>query len=131
MSCSRDNADNLNCLVWLCLATQVVAHAHTVVAAALRARRVIACELNSLTERNGIRPKFLRQDFVYDRNQWTVGLSGFGGIKRSSAQDWQSNRTEIVRAYAVPRSVKGETFRGGGWLLIWSGTNASALHIFA
>ena len=85
-------------------------------------------ELNSLSERVALRPQFLRQDFVDDRDRGPAGLGRFGHGERAAAKQRQSDRREIIRADAVPQRREGEPLGGSGRPGVLGGAQARALH---
>src|ERR1700693_6502238 len=86
----RHDANDFDRLVLLFRFIQVSAPADVAAAASLGRRRIWICILNALSERITIRPEFLCQNFVDDRNLRTgLGRLRFG--ERATANHWQSN----------------------------------------
>src|SRR5438552_10609887 len=104
----RNNPDDFERFVRFSLAAEVFA-CSDVIATSLCPWRIVAGELNSLTERVTIRPKFFREDLVYDCDQRARRLCGLRLIESPTAYDWQIDRSEIIRADAVPSRLESKT----------------------
>src|SRR5438270_253583 len=124
-SCRHD-ADYFNRLSPLLFFTHIGAASDVTTFAALGRCRICRRVLNVLTKRITIRPKFLRQNFVNDRD-FGAGLGRLRFGERATANDRQSNGWKIIRAHAVPWCFESKPVRGSRRLGVRSKSKTGAL----
>ena len=116
-----DDSNNFNGLVRFFFA-QVGAHSHSTAATAFRAWRIAGGKLDPLPERVAVRPKFLRQRFVNNRDGRALSLRRLRSGKSATAQDRKPDRLEIIRADSIPARIECETLGGCRWFVVLART---------
>src|SRR3954452_8247842 len=107
----RHDADDLN-RFFSGVAAEIAAHPD-VLGIILGFRRVIAGVLDALAQGVAFWPKFLRQNFIDDRDHRPAWLSGLSLSEQAAAPHGQTNGREVIGADAVPGGVERKAFGGG------------------
>ena len=93
-------------------------------------QRILLRELDLLAERVAVRPEFLRQDFIDDRDRRGRLMHRFRHVEGAPAQQRQADGFEIIRAHAIPARGEGAAFRRGRGPRVRRRIGPAALDLF-